>query len=305
MQTTDQANQSEHEFLSFCEKIKADEAPWNTLHVGYSEVFDRSSLLKNLAAAGPYIQKKRAEAMQTFTAINNQAKDLKTEAVSYIFTDNDIILFARQKDSDVAERFEVLRTQTRLALPPQIPVELLHTDDDLGKLIRLGNNKVETSRCMRAMHIVAEANPKRETLAIRRQGRKVPLVMLVEDDRFTAAYTTELLAKDYEVFHVRSGEEAVEYYLDYAPDAVFIDLHLPGICGNAVLQLLNALDPQAYCVMLSVDSSQTAVIEAAQTGANSYLRKPYNKERLLWSVRQSPHILRPVVQLGVVGQPAE
>lgn len=300
MQVADNNNQSEHEFLSFCEKIKAANTPWSSLHVSYSHDFDRHIFLKNLTEAGPYLHDKRTQALATFKAMNEQAKGLKTEAVSYIFTDNDIILFAKQKDSNVAEGLGRLLETTQKDLPPHIPMTLLDSISEMPRLLSLGHDKIDSARHMRAIQMVAGSNPKRDTLTIRRQGHKTPLVMLVEDDRFTAAYTIELLAKDYEVFHVRSGEEAVEYYLDYAPDAVFIDLHLPGMAGNEALQLLRAIDPNAYCVILSSDSSHRAVSGAVELGAQSYLRKPYNKDRLLWTVRQSPH-LKGITSLSIPG----
>lgn len=282
--------QSEHDFLAFCAKIEADPGHWETLKLNFSHALKQRELLRDLGNAGTRLKSAREVALKTFHDINERAKTIKTEAVSYIFADNDILLFADVQNSEMRHRLNILGEEIQPSLPPQITVEHMLAAQHIEELKHFADEKILSARQMRAISALTVESSKRDNVAIQRKNRELPLVMLVEDDRFTAAMTVQLLSKDYDIFHVRTGEEAIEYYLDYAPDAVFIDIHLPGISGNETLQMIRAMDPQAYCVMLSVDTSRAAVMSASQDGANSYLRKPYNKERLLWTVRQSPHI---------------
>lgn len=281
---------SEHDFLAFCAKLEAEPKGWETLKVNFAQTINQREILRDRTAAPDRLKTARQVALDTFHKINEAAKAPKTEAVSYIFTDNDIMLFADIDSPDIRGRFMTFEDETRKTLPPGVALEHWVAAGEIGEIKQIADDKMRTARVVRALSALAVENPRQDTLAIKRKNRTLPLVMLVEDDRFTAAYTVQLLSKDYEVFHVRSGEEAIDYYLDYAPDAVFIDMHLPGMSGADTLHMIKTMDPDAYCVILSVDTARSTVLLASGDGANSYLRKPYNKDRLLWTVRQSPHI---------------
>ena len=289
---TDGQDQSEFDFLSFCHQMKDETThDWNSLVVNYSAVLNPRALLKDVPKIDDVLRHNREQALKTFHFMNEEAKKLKTKAVSYIFADNDIALFADLHDPLQKGMFHDLRYATAAALPPSVTIQQMSMQDDFQKMLDLGDAKIVSARRMRGYHAIGANNTsKRTTLDLRRSDRKLPVVMLVEDDRFAALYATQLLAKDYEVVHVRTGEEAAEYYLDYAPDIVFIDVHLPGMKGTDVLRVIKAIDPDAHCVMVSVDSAAGEVIDASRGGAHSYLRKPYNKERLLWTARQSLHV---------------
>lgn len=94
-----------------------------------------------------------------------------------------------------------------------------------------------------------------ESLTLRRKQRAEPIVM-VEDDRFTAAYISGFL-KEFDLIIARNGEEAVLKYIEHAPDAVFLDRHLPGMNGHQTLQAIKCADPDASVVMLSVDTRKS------------------------------------------------
>lgn len=288
---TEASDQSEYDFLSMCADMqKAQDHDWHSLVIQYSALLDQRSLIRDLSKIDEKLTFNRKQAMTTFTSMNTMAKKLQTRAVSYIFADNDIVLCADLLNTDHKARFYDLRHSIADIVPSDVPVEMMSARQDGSLMMRFAADKVTSAKRMRGFHAIAGDEAKRKTIDIRRQGRRVPLVMLVEDDRFSAGYAMSLLARENDVFHVRTGEEAVAYYLDYAPDVVLIDVHLPGMMGTDVLQMLKAIDPDAHCVMVSVDNEEGSVIKASRHGAHSYLLKPYSKERLLWTIRQSPHV---------------
>lgn len=290
MGSDNQTNHSEHDFMAFCAKIENDPGTWETLKLGFSAQMKQREILQDMDQAATYLKKAREDALFAFKELNERARTLKAEAESYIFTDNDILLFANIKTSESRERMGIITQETRLALPSDVELEKLPASGNMRALKTFADEKMRTARQVRAISSLASDANRRNNIGIQRKNRHLPLVMLVEDDRFTASYATQLLSKDYEVFHVRTGEEAIDYYMDYAPDVVLIDVHLPGMSGTDTLQMIKTMDPHAYCIILSVDSSQSTVIAASKDGADRYLRKPYTKERLLWTVQQSPHI---------------
>ena len=82
----------------------------------------------------------------------------------------------------------------------------------------------------------------------------------------------------------------ITMYIEHAPDIVLLDIHLPGMDGHSTLKLLRRLDPEGFMVMLSVDASSDNVLGATEAGAQTFLKKPFSKDRLVSVIRKSPHI---------------
>jgi PAS domain S-box-containing protein len=71
--------------------------------------------------------------------------------------------------------------------------------------------------------------------------RSVPTVLVCEDDSSTRAVITELLrSHGYRVVGAASGEEALTLARQHVPDAVLMDLTLPGLDGWAAISALGA-----------------------------------------------------------------
>ncbi len=288
---TSSLDQSEYDFLSLCTDMqKTQDHDWYSLVIQYSSLLDQRELIRDVSKIDEKLTANRQQAMKTFQALNTMAKKLQTRAVSYIFSDNDIILCADLPYADQRARFYDLKHTISDVVSSDVHIDIMSAKEDGSLMMRFAADKMMSSQRMRGFHAIAGDESKRKTIDVRRKGRRVPLVMLVEDDRFSAGYAMSLLARENDVFHVRTGEEAVAYYLDYAPDVVLIDVHLPGMHGTDVLQMIKAIDLSAHCVMVSVDNEEGSVIKSSRNGAYSYLLKPYSRERLLWTVRQSPHV---------------
>ena len=78
--------------------------------------------------------------------------------------------------------------------------------------------------------MMADSN-KVASIDIRRDRHEDPVVMMVEDDRFTATYAANIISKDFDLILAKSGEEAIALYIEHCPDIVFLDIHLPGLSG--------------------------------------------------------------------------
>jgi CheY-like chemotaxis protein len=161
--------------------------------------------------------------------------------------------------------------------------------DDLYNYQKLADAKLLSAKCFEAYKAMGDAN-RVMSIPIRRSRRDVSKVMIVEDDRFTASYAANILSKDYDLTICRTGEEGIIAYIEHAPDIVFLDIHLPGINGHDTLQAIRAVDPKAFVVMLSVDTAQNSISRATKTGAHSFLKKPFSKDRLLNTVKSSPYV---------------
>lgn len=114
-----------------------------------------------------------------------------------------------------------------------------------------------------------------------------PEILLVEDSYHEAELTFRALnakrpSLDYH--HLRDGEQALDYLLRrgaYAgqdhplPQLVLLDLDLPKVGGQQVLEILKA-DPRTKgipVVVITMSASETQMRAAYQLGANSYIVK--------------------------------
>lgn len=114
-----------------------------------------------------------------------------------------------------------------------------------------------------------------------------PEILLVEDSRHEAELTFRALdAKKprIEYLHLRDGQQALDYLLrrgEHAgqayglPQLVLLDLDLPRVSGQQVLQTLKS-DPstkQIPVVIITMSDSEAQMRAAYQLGANSYIVK--------------------------------
>ncbi|MFN2450931.1 MAG: hybrid sensor histidine kinase/response regulator, partial [Candidatus Dormibacteria bacterium] len=81
----------------------------------------------------------------------------------------------------------------------------------------------------------------------------------------------------------QTGEEALVIAGTLLPHLVLLDLHLPDLPGEQVLERLRAAAPttDVPVVMLSADATQAQADRLLAAGANDYLTKPIDVRRLL------------------------
>ncbi len=87
--------------------------------------------------------------------------------------------------------------------------------------------------------------------------------MVVEDERHIARYLQFVLSKEgFEVATSHDGEEALRLIGEYSPDAVLLDLVLPGMSGTDLLTAIRA-DRRYDHVVIIVLSARTSSEDAA------------------------------------------
>ncbi|MGH9086439.1 MAG: response regulator [Acidimicrobiales bacterium] len=110
-------------------------------------------------------------------------------------------------------------------------------------------------------------------------------VLVVDDEpQILRALSTNLRARGFEVDEARSGEEALELAARHRPDAVVLDLGLPGIDGIEVVHGLRGWTDVPVLV-LSAREDETSKVAALDAGADDYVTKPFGMEELLARLR--------------------
>ncbi|NCC20952.1 MAG: response regulator [Alphaproteobacteria bacterium] len=280
---------SEHHFLTCLESLKADPSGWVTMHFSFSRRLDHDSIIEDPERISEKLAKMRT-ASEAFLADLLRCARSYEDGLLYLFADNDVLLLAKAANTDKQARArEIFRCATDRFGGKQ--ADYGHLSDDLYLFQRLADEKFLTARRLAAYRMMAEVNTV-ASIGVRRKRREDPLVLIVEDDRFTASYASNILNKQYDVLLARTGEEGIIYYIESAPDIVFLDIHLPGLTGHQTLNAIKKADPEAFAIMLSVDTEKTNVLNAHVNGAHGFLKKPFSKDRLLATVQKSPFIRR-------------
>ncbi len=279
----------EHHFLTFLEKLKSEPQGWISMHFELSRKLDHEVIIKNPES----IERKLLDARSAGTAFYRELKELASTNASgiiYHFTDNDVLFLGKVETEDEEKRmrhvYEKMAGQLRADFS-----EYESVSKNLYLLQKIADSKLLSAKRVAAYRKMADPHVT-GSITIRRRRRDNPLVMIIEDDRFTASYAASILNKDYDLIHAKTGEDAILLYLENAPDIVFVDIHLPGLNGHQSLNAIRKIDPEAYAIMLSVDTEKTNVVSASSNGAQGFLKKPFSKDRLLATVQKSPFIRR-------------
>jgi DNA-binding NtrC family response regulator len=109
-----------------------------------------------------------------------------------------------------------------------------------------------------------------------------PLIAIVDDDAAFASYLRTFLSlRGYDARCYSRGDELLAAMKQSeVPDAVLLDVMMPGLDGMATLRALKASRPDAQVIMLSGRNQASTIVEAVQAGATDYVVKPDDPEGL-------------------------
>lgn len=101
------------------------------------------------------------------------------------------------------------------------------------------------------------------------------LVLIVDDEPGILATVSGVLDDEgYDTHCVENGEEALRFYSERRPDAVFLDVWLPNRDGLETLQAIREIDPAASVVMMSGHGTASTAVKAIKMGAYDFVEKP-------------------------------
>ncbi len=125
-------------------------------------------------------------------------------------------------------------------------------------------------------------------------------VLVVDDEpQLQRALTTNLRARGYEVDNAASGERALELAARNHPDAVILDLGLPGIDGIEVVRGLRGWS-RVPILVLSARGGEAAKVAALDAGADDYVTKPFGMDELLARLRAALRRTTPPRKMPIV-----
>ena len=113
-------------------------------------------------------------------------------------------------------------------------------------------------------------------------------ILIVDDAAFMRMMIKEILTKNgYEVVaEAANGVEAVELYKSHQPDLVTMDITMPEMDGIEAVKQIKAVNPAAKVIMCSAMGQQSMVMDAIKAGANDFIVKPFQADRVLEAVKK-------------------
>ena len=113
-------------------------------------------------------------------------------------------------------------------------------------------------------------------------------ILIVDDAAFMRMMIKDILTKNgYEVVaEAADGVEAVELYKSHQPDLVTMDITMPEMDGIEAVKQIKAVNPAAKVIMCSAMGQQSMVMDAIKAGANDFIVKPFQADRVLEAVKK-------------------
>ncbi|RJP78130.1 MAG: sigma-54-dependent Fis family transcriptional regulator, partial [Desulfobacteraceae bacterium] len=92
---------------------------------------------------------------------------------------------------------------------------------------------------------------------------------------------------DREIYQIREFEDGYSFLasLDEEPDAVCLDLMMPGMDGMEVLKQVRMKKPDLPVIMVTAAESLETAVEAMKQGAYDFITKPIDRHRLRASLK--------------------
>src|ERR1035441_2469833 len=113
--------------------------------------------------------------------------------------------------------------------------------------------------------------------------------ILVIDDEAAIRESLEVLLtlEGYTVKMAVDGEQGLRFLDSESFDLVLLDLALPGQSGMELLPQIKERHPELPVIMITAYGTVDNVVEAIRTGAENFVQKPWDNEKLLADIRSA------------------
>ncbi len=113
-------------------------------------------------------------------------------------------------------------------------------------------------------------------------------VLIVDDERAVRFALAEVLKKSgFLPLEAANGAQAVEMVKQQPPDAVLLDVAMPGLNGIETLEELKKLASDLPVIIITGHGDITTAVQAIKLGAYDFLTKPPQVDRLIVTIRRA------------------
>lgn len=112
-------------------------------------------------------------------------------------------------------------------------------------------------------------------------------ILVIEDETHIAeGIKLNLSLQGYAVKIAGDGVSGIDFWKNWHPDLIVLDIMLPGIDGLAVLQNIRLEDERLPVLILSAKATDRDRIKGFSLGVDDYLTKPFNLEEFLLRIER-------------------
>ncbi|HUN65359.1 MAG TPA: sigma-54 dependent transcriptional regulator [Bacteroidota bacterium] len=114
-------------------------------------------------------------------------------------------------------------------------------------------------------------------------------ILVIDDEKSIRDSIRMILEYEkYNVLFAETGSRGLAVFKDHAPDAVLLDIKMPGgRDGMEILKEIRELSAETPVIMISGHGTIDTAVEATKLGAFDFLPKPLDREKLLITVRNA------------------
>ena len=106
-------------------------------------------------------------------------------------------------------------------------------------------------------------------------------ILLLEDDKILSETIEDaLMDEGYECDAVYTGNEALEFTYKKKYDLYLLDINVPGILGNELLEELRSAGDMTPTVFITSKASNGSVLDGFKKGCDDYIKKPFTLSEL-------------------------
>jgi two-component system chemotaxis response regulator CheY len=217
-------------------------------------------------------------------------KALSVECIAhvYLLADNTIAVLTHDIDALLLPGLEQAFIRTFQRTPGDTLVNRYDLSTQLEEVLGMVNAKRDQQRRAKAEAEQHAALARQEALRFSipvaelaaRPYRQHKIVLLVEDDPFTAALLTGLTNHAGATVVAKTAADAVKQYRAHVPDLVFLDIGLPDVNGLTLLKHLRAADAGARVVILTANAYRENLDKARASGVEGFVVKPFTRNRI-------------------------
>jgi signal transduction histidine kinase len=109
---------------------------------------------------------------------------------------------------------------------------------------------------------------------------EMPLVLVIDDAIGPRESLRMLLKPSYQVHTADSVEKGLKLLSENKPDAIVMDIRMPGTTGIEGLRRIRQIDPHLSVIMLTGFGALETAKEALRLGANDYISKPFDAREM-------------------------
>lgn len=168
----------------------------------------------------------------------------------------------------------------------------IHADSTPGKGSRFILRLLTENTYPGAMHAEAkDTQPLLPAISFENENESekehAPLILVVEDNADICQYIASSLPAEYEVLTAPDGRQGIELALTHVPDIIVSDIMMPEVDG---IELCNTVKQDVRTshipiILLTAKDSTHDREEGYESGADSYLTKPFSAKLLLSRIR--------------------